>query len=33
MAYAHSIGATSISLPHLADALLYGLPLPAIRSW
>jgi hypothetical protein len=29
MAYAHSIGATSISLPHLADALLYGLPLPA----
>jgi peptidoglycan/xylan/chitin deacetylase (PgdA/CDA1 family) len=28
MAYAHSIGATSISLPHLADALLYGLPLP-----
>ncbi len=29
MAEAHSIGATSISLPHLADALLYGLPLPA----
>jgi peptidoglycan/xylan/chitin deacetylase (PgdA/CDA1 family) len=28
MAYAHSIGATSISLQHLADALLYGLPLP-----
>ena len=28
MAFAHSIGATSISLPHLADALLYGLPLP-----
>ena len=28
MAYAHSIGAASISLPHLADALLYGLPLP-----
>jgi peptidoglycan/xylan/chitin deacetylase (PgdA/CDA1 family) len=28
MAYAHSLGATSISLPHLADALLYGLPLP-----
>jgi hypothetical protein len=28
MAYAHSIDATSISLPHLADALLYGLPLP-----
>jgi peptidoglycan/xylan/chitin deacetylase (PgdA/CDA1 family) len=28
MAYAHSIGATSISLAHLADALLYGLPLP-----
>ena len=27
MAYAHSIGATSISLQHLADALLYGLPL------
>jgi len=29
MAYAHSIGATSISLQHLADALLYGLALPA----
>jgi peptidoglycan/xylan/chitin deacetylase (PgdA/CDA1 family) len=28
MAYAHSFGATSISLQHLADALLYGLPLP-----
>jgi peptidoglycan/xylan/chitin deacetylase (PgdA/CDA1 family) len=28
MAYAHSIDATSISLAHLADALLYGLPLP-----
>jgi peptidoglycan/xylan/chitin deacetylase (PgdA/CDA1 family) len=28
MAYASSIGATSISLQHLADALLYGLPLP-----
>jgi peptidoglycan/xylan/chitin deacetylase (PgdA/CDA1 family) len=28
MAYAHSIGATSISLQHLADALLYGLALP-----
>ncbi len=28
MAYAHSIGATSISLQHLADALLYGLPPP-----
>ena len=28
MAYAHSIGATSISLQHLAAALLYGLPLP-----
>jgi peptidoglycan/xylan/chitin deacetylase (PgdA/CDA1 family) len=28
MAYAHTIGATSISLQHLADALLYGLPLP-----
>jgi len=28
MAYAHSIGATSISLAHLADALLYGLPPP-----
>jgi hypothetical protein len=29
MAYASSIGATSISLQHLADALLYGLALPA----
>jgi peptidoglycan/xylan/chitin deacetylase (PgdA/CDA1 family) len=29
MAYARSIGATSISLQHLADALLYGLALPA----
>ena len=28
MAYASSIGATSISLQHLADALLYGLLLP-----
>ena len=28
MAYLASIGATSISLQHLADALLYGLPLP-----
>jgi peptidoglycan/xylan/chitin deacetylase (PgdA/CDA1 family) len=28
MAYASSIGATSISMQHLADALLYGLPLP-----
>jgi hypothetical protein len=28
MAYANSIGATSISLQHLSDALLYGLPLP-----
>jgi peptidoglycan/xylan/chitin deacetylase (PgdA/CDA1 family) len=28
MADAHGIGATSISLQHLADALLYGLPLP-----
>ncbi len=28
MADAHSMGATSISLTHLADALLYGLPLP-----
>jgi peptidoglycan/xylan/chitin deacetylase (PgdA/CDA1 family) len=28
MAYLSSIDATSISLQHLADALLYGLPLP-----
>lgn len=28
MAYLSSIKATSISLQHLADALLYGLPLP-----
>ena len=28
MAYLSSIHATSISLQHLADALLYGLPLP-----
>ncbi len=28
MAYLDSIGATAISLQHLADALLYGLPLP-----
>ena len=28
MAAAHAIGATSISLQHLGDALLYGLPLP-----
>jgi len=28
MAYLTSIDATSISLQHLADALLYGLPLP-----
>jgi hypothetical protein len=28
MAYLASINATSISLQHLADALLYGLPLP-----
>ncbi len=28
MAYLTSINATSISLQHLADALLYGLPLP-----
>jgi peptidoglycan/xylan/chitin deacetylase (PgdA/CDA1 family) len=28
MAYLMSIQATSISLQHLADALLYGLPLP-----
>jgi len=28
MAYLESIGATAISLQHLADALLYGLPLP-----
>jgi peptidoglycan/xylan/chitin deacetylase (PgdA/CDA1 family) len=28
MAYLVSINATSISLQHLADALLYGLPLP-----
>ncbi len=28
MADAHSMGASSISLQHLADALLYGLPLP-----
>ena len=28
MAYLVRIGATSISLQHLADALLYGLPLP-----
>lgn len=28
MAYFRSIDATSISLQHLADALLYGLPLP-----
>lgn len=29
MAYLTSIHATSISLQHLADALLYGLPLPS----
>jgi peptidoglycan/xylan/chitin deacetylase (PgdA/CDA1 family) len=29
MAYLTSIHATSISLQHLSDALLYGLPLPA----
>lgn len=28
MEYAQSIGATSISLQHLADGMLYGLPLP-----
>ncbi len=28
MAYAHQAGATSISLQHLDDWLLYGLPLP-----